>query len=71
MKFDEKSSFNTMLGFTHGWDYKHFNEYISQKVVIISTTNRRRLECDVFDGSKLGGLTQAILSSFNLDEPAG
>ena len=29
--FDEKSLFNTVLGFTPGWGYKHYNKYISQK----------------------------------------
>ena len=31
IRFDENSFFNTVLGFTAGWDYKHYNEYISQK----------------------------------------
>ena len=31
IRFDEKSFFNTVLGFTPGWDYKHHNKYISQK----------------------------------------
>ena len=30
-RFDEKSVFNTTLGFTPHWDYKHYIEYISQK----------------------------------------
>ena len=32
IRFDEKSFFSTVLGFTPGWDYKHCNEYISQKL---------------------------------------
>ena len=31
MRFDEKLFFNTVFGFNHGWDYKHYNEYTSQK----------------------------------------
>ena len=31
IRFDEKSFFSTILGFTAGWDYKHYNKYISQK----------------------------------------
>ena len=31
IRFDEKSFFSTVLGFTSGWDYKHYNEYTSQK----------------------------------------
>ena len=33
IRFDEKSFFSTILGYTLGWDYKHYNEYISQKIV--------------------------------------
>ena len=29
IRFDEKSFFNTVLGFTTGWYYKHYNKYIS------------------------------------------
>ena len=29
IRFDEKTFFNTVLGFTPGWDYKHYNKYIS------------------------------------------
>ena len=31
--FDEKSFFSTILGFTAGWDYKHYNQYLRQKIV--------------------------------------
>ena len=30
IRFDEKSFFSTILGFTPGWDYKHYNQYLSQ-----------------------------------------
>ena len=30
IRFDEKSFFSTVLGFTAGWDYKHYNQYLSQ-----------------------------------------
>ena len=33
IRFDEKSFFSTLLGFTPGWDYKHYNKYVSQKIV--------------------------------------
>ena len=39
IRFDEKSFFSTILGFTSGWDYKHYNKYISQKIVNLSNTN--------------------------------
>ena len=29
IRFDEKSFFSTILGFTTGWDYKHYNKYVS------------------------------------------
>ena len=28
ISIDEESFFSTILGFTSGWDYKHYNEYI-------------------------------------------
>ena len=33
IRFDEKSFFTTILGFTSGWDYKSYNEYKSQRVL--------------------------------------
>ena len=47
IRFDEKSFFITILGFTSGWDYKHYNKYISQKIVNLSNTNKIHLKCDV------------------------
>ena len=32
IRFDEKSFFSTILGFTAGWDYKHYSQYLSQKL---------------------------------------
>ena len=71
IKFVEKPFFNTFLGFTAGWDYKHYIEYTSQKIVNLNSTNNKHLNCDVFDGSKVNGLRQPILSSFVLDKPSG
>ena len=53
--------FITISGFNSGWDYKHYNEYTSQKIVSLSTTNKIHLNCDVIDGSVVNGLTQPIL----------
>ena len=39
-KIDEKSFFSTILGFNHGWDYKHYNEHIIQKILNLSSTNK-------------------------------
>ena len=66
IRFDEKSFFSTILGFTPGWDYKHYNKYTSQKVVNLGSTNKIHLNCDCIDGSLVNGLRQPILYSFVL-----
>ena len=71
IRFDEKSFFSTILGFTPGWDYKHYNKYINQKIVNLSNTNKIHLKCDVIDGSVVNGLRQSILYSFVLDKKPG
>ena len=70
-RFDEKSFFSTILGFTAGWDYKHYNQYLSQKIVTLSNTNKIYLKCDAIDGSVVNGVRQPILYSFLLDKPSG
>ena len=35
-----KIVFNTVLGLNHGWDFKHYNEYTSQKIVNLSSTKK-------------------------------
>ena len=71
IRFDEKSFFSTTLGFTPGWDYKHYNKYTSQKVVNIGSTNKIHLKCDCIDGSVVDGIRQPILYSFVLDKLPG
>ena len=71
IRFDEKSFLNTVLGFTAGWDYKHYNKYVSQKIVNLSNTNKIHLKCDCIDGSVVDGVRQPILYSFVLDKPSG
>ena len=71
IKFDEKSFFSTLLGFTSGWDYKHYNEYISQKILNLVSTNKINLKCDVIDGSVVNGSRQPILYSFVLVKKPG
>ena len=71
IRFDEKSFFSTILGFTAGWDYKHYNKYISQKIVNLGSTNKIHLKCDAIDGSVVNGLRQPILYSFVLDKKPG
>ena len=71
VRFDEKSFFGTILGFTAGWDYKHHNQYLSQKIVNLSNTNKIHLKCDAIDGSVVDGVRQPILYSSILDKPSG
>ena len=71
IKFDEKSFFSTILGFTAGWDYKHYNQYLSQKIVNLSSTNKIHLKADVIHGSVVDGVRQPIMYSFVLDKPSG
>ena len=63
--------FSTILGFTAGWDYKHYNQYLSQKFVNLSSTNKIHLKCDAIDGSVVNGVRQPKLYSFVLDRPSG
>ena len=71
IRFDEKSFFSTLLGFTPGWDYKHYNKYTSQKIVNLGSTNKIHLKCDCIDGSVVDGIRQPILYSFVLDKLPG
>ena len=71
IRFDEKLFFSSIVGFTPGWDYKHYNKYISQKIVNLSNTNKINLKSDCFDGSIQDGVRQAILFSFVSDKKPG
>ena len=71
IRFDENSFFSTILGFTAGWDYKHYNQYLSQKIVKLGSTNKIHLKCDAIDGSVVNAVRQSILYSFVLDKPSG
>ena len=74
IRFDEKEFLSNILVFTPGWDYKHYNKYIGQKILNLGSTNKIHLKCDCIDGS-IGsfqnGLRQPVLFSFVLDEPSG
>ena len=69
IRFDEKSFFKTILGFNHGWDFKRYNEYISQKIVNLNTATKKHLKTDVIDVAD--GLWQPIFFSFVLDKLSG
>ena len=68
IRFDDKPFSSTILGFASGWDYKHSNKNISQKIVNLGSTNKIHLRCDVIDGSIQNGLRQPVLFSFVLDK---
>ena len=63
--------FCNVLGFTSGWDYKHYYKYISQNFLNLGSTNKIHLECDIIDGSIVNGLRQPIIYSFVLDKLPG
>ena len=79
LRFDDRSFFHTLLGFTHFWDYKPTNSnrdgipgvYTSNEILYLSSTNKIHLKCDCIDGSIQDGLRQSILFSFVLDKPSG
>ena len=71
IRFDEKLFFKTVFGFTSGWDYKHHDEDISQKILNLGSTNKIHLKCDVIDGSVVNGLRKPILYCFVFDKKAG
>ena len=43
IRFDENSLFSTVLGCNAHWDYKHYNDYISQKTINLTSTNKKHL----------------------------
>ena len=68
-RFNDKSFFNTLLGFTPCWDYKPTNAvhadnpgvYTSEKNLIFSTIDKSHLKCDIIDGSVVNGIREPIL----------
>ena len=71
IRLEEKSFFSTSLGFTSGWEYKHYNKFTNQKIVNLSSTNKMHLKCDVVDGSIHDGFRQPVLFSFVSEKPSG
>ena len=62
--FDEKSFSHSILGFNPHWDYKHYDEYIGQKIVKLSTIDEIQLNCDIYDGRVVNGLSQTKCYQF-------
>ena len=71
LRFDEKSFFNTILGFSPYWDFKSFDEYFGEKFMKLSTIETVHLKCDCIDGNVVNGLGQLKLNSFVLHKPPG
>ena len=80
LRFDKKSFFHTLLGFTPYWDYKPTNAihadapgvYTTDKIILnLNTINKIHLKCDCIDGSVVNGIREPILFSFVLDKPSG
>ena len=77
--FDDKSFFDTLVGFVPYWNYKPTNAietdspgvYTSVKNLYLRTIDKNQLKCDVIDGSVVNGLRQSIIVSFTLDKPSG
>ena len=70
LRFHENSFFNTILGFSPHWDFKNIATYedYGERNRNLNTIDKIRLKCDVFDGSVLNGVRQAILYTFVLDK---
>ena len=63
------SELNTLLGFTNkGYSA---GTHISEKPVMITTTDKVYLKCDCVDGSIVNGIREQILFSFNFSAPPG
>ena len=63
------SELNKLLGFTNK-EYPA-GTHISEKPVMITTTDKVHLKCDCVDGSIVNGIREQILFSFNLSSPPG
>ena len=48
IRFLEKSFFNTVFDFTPDWDYKHYNEHISQNFINLNSTYKMHMKIDNF-----------------------
>ena len=80
LRFDKKSFFHTLLGFTPYWDYKPTNAffadapgvYTRDKIILnLNTIDKILMKCDSIDGSVQDGVRQPIPFSFVLDKPSG
>ena len=58
-----------LLGFT--MEYHIQGTHISEKPVMITTTDKVHLKCDCVDSSIVNGIREQILFNFNLSSPPG
>ena len=63
------SELNKLLGFTNK-EYPA-GTHISEKPVMITTTDKVHPKCDCVDGSIVNGIREQIFFSFNLSAPPG
>ena len=66
MRFDDKTFFNTILGFENHWYYSPHHTYSGEEIL-----NKNHLKCNVIDGSLVNGLRKPIYLSFVLDKMSG
>ena len=79
LKFDEKSFFKTLLGFTPFCDYTPTSAihadpsgvYTNHNTLNLSTRKKNHSKCDVIDGSIQNGSRHPILFRFVLDKNPG
>ena len=77
LRFNEKTFFKTILGFTPYWDYKpnaaiHANSpgvTISHKHLSFSPVAKIHLKCDCINGYNINGVQQPLLYSFVSSKP--
>ena len=71
MRFDKKSLFSLVLGFSPYWFQKVLVEYFSEEVKNSTTLDRIHLKFDCIDGYVVRGLRKRLLFGFVLDKPPG
>ena len=69
LRFDEKSFFSTISGFSPYWDYKSFDENFGEKFINLSTIDKIHVKCDVIDGSAVNKIREPILFKLVSDKP--
>ena len=79
LRFDDKSAFYNLLGFTSFWQHISIfpihadspGVYTSEKFLYLSTKDKICSKCDFIDGRLVNGSRQLKLEIFGLDESPG